>query len=101
MAISNVTLTSTVSNVYVSSGNTVVSVMYFCNPDVSTRYLNVYAVPSGTSTIDDAVKIYNNVTIAPGDTFVVDMEKLVLGNGDSIRANASANLTATVSYVGI
>ena len=103
MAISNSVLTTTISNVYVSSGNTVVSVMYFCNTDSTSKTFNLYAVPSGTSTVNGNVQIYKNIQIAGDDTFVVDMEKLVLGNGDTLRANASANntVTATVSYVGI
>ena len=103
MAISNTLLTTVTSNVYVSSGNSVVSVMYFCNTDATAKNVNVYAVPSGTATVNGNVQIYKDVQIAPGDTFVVDMEKLVLANGDMIQAYASANIaiTATVSYVGI
>lgn len=103
MAISNTLLTTVVSNVYVSSGNSVVSVMYFCNTSGSAATFNLYAVPSGTSTIDSNVQIYKSVQIQSNDTFVVDMEKIVLASGDTLRANASANLaiTNTVSYVGM
>jgi hypothetical protein len=60
-------------------------------------------VPSGTTTIDSNVQIYKSVQIQSNDTFVVDMEKIVLANGDTLRAAASANsaITATVSYVGM
>jgi len=103
MAISNTTLTTSIANVYVSSGNSVISVMYFCNTDITAKNINVYAVPASASTVDSTVQIYKDVQIAGGDTFVVDMEKLVLGNGDTIQASASANsaVTATASYVGI
>jgi hypothetical protein len=103
MAISNTLLTTVVSNVYVSSGNTVVSVMYFCNTDATAKTFDLYAVPSGTTTIDSNVQIYKSVQIQSNDTFVVDMEKIVLANGDTLRAAASANsaITATVSYVGM
>jgi hypothetical protein len=103
MSITNTSLTISPANIYVSSGNTVVSVMYFCNTDASTRNLNVYLMPRGTATADAAVQIYKDVQIAAGDTLVVDMEKLVLSDGDMIQATASANvaITATVSYVGI
>jgi hypothetical protein len=76
--------------------------MYFCNDDATARDLSVYAVPSG-GTVANSTQIYKNVQIAGSDTFVVDMEKLVLANGDTIQATASANtaITATVSYVGI
>lgn len=103
MAITNSVLTTVVSNVYVSSGNTVVSVMYFCNTDSTSKTFNLYVVPSGNATVNGNLQIYKNVQIAGDDTFVVDMEKLVLANGDTLRANASGNsaITATVSYVGI
>jgi|694.fasta_scaffold22155_6 hypothetical protein len=103
MAISNTLLTTVVSNVYVSSGNTVVSVMYFCNTDATAKTFDLYAVPSGTTTINSDVQIYKSVQIQSNDTFVVDMEKIVLANGDTLRAAASANsaITATVSYVGM
>jgi hypothetical protein len=45
--------------------------------------------------------IYREIQLAAADTYVVDMEKLVLSNGDYIRANAGATVSATVSYVGI
>jgi hypothetical protein len=77
--------------------------MYFYNNNASTRDFSLFLVPSGTSTIDSTVQIYGNVQVTAYDTFVIDLEKLVLGNGDTIRANASANtsVTASVSYVGI
>lgn len=103
MAITNSLLTTSVSNVYVSSGDTVVSVMYFCNTDSVTRTFDLYAVPAGTGTVDANVQIYKDVQITSGDTFVVDMEKLVLTDDDTLQASASANnaITATVSYVGL
>jgi hypothetical protein len=100
MSLVNTNVTSTIANVYVSSGNNVVSVAYFCNINASTITFNLYAVPSG-STATTATQIYRSVQIAANDTFVVDMEKLVLANGDTLQANASSNITATISYVGI
>jgi hypothetical protein len=49
------------------------------------------------------VQIYKDVQLAANDTYVVDMEKLVLANGEKIQANASTGsvVTATISYVGI
>jgi hypothetical protein len=103
MAISNTVLTTSVSNVYVSSGNSVVSVMYLYNNSASTRTFNLFLVPSGTSTINSTVQIYGNVQVTSTDTFVIDLEKLVLSNGDTIRGNASADTSITVStsYIGI
>jgi hypothetical protein len=76
--------------------------MYFCNTDSTARDIDVYLVPDGGSA-GAATQIYKNIQIAGNDTFVVDMEKLVLADGDTVEAIASSNavITATVSYVGI
>ncbi len=100
MAIQSTSLTLGQSNIYVSSGNTVVSVMYFCNQGSAAANLSVWATSAG-STFGAANLVYREVQIAAADTFVVDLEKLVLGSGDYIRANAGGTVNATISYVGI
>lgn len=104
MAISSTSLTLGQSNVYVSSGNTVVSVMYFCNQNSTAANLNVWVVGAGSVAGGGAATanlIYREVQIAAADTFVVDLEKLVLSGGDYIRANSGGTVGATISYVGI
>ena len=104
MAITNFLLGSTPANVYVSSGNTVISTMYFCNTDTSARNINVYLIPSaGNFTANTFTQIYKDVQLAANDTYVMDFEKLVLGPGDMLRANCTTAgvVTATLSYVGI
>lgn len=102
MAISNTLLTTVASNIHVSSGNTIVSAMYFCNTSGSSVTFNLYAIPSGSSVGIDR-QIYSSIQLAAGDTYVADWEKIVLSNGDMLVANASANtsVTATVSYLGV
>ena len=102
MAITNTLLGTTAANIFASSGNTVVSVAYFCNTDSVARTFNLYAVPSG-GLASATTQVYRNIQIAAGDTFVVDMEKIVLADGDMLQANCSqANVvSATISYVGI
>lgn len=102
MSIINTSLTTVPSNIYVSSGNTIISAMYFCNYSTSTVTFNLYAVPAG-STPTANTQIYSSVQLASNDTYVVDWEKLAFSNGDTLRANASANVsvTSTVSYIGI
>ena len=103
MAITNYVLGTSPANIYISSGNTVVSTMYFCNNNTSAINLNVYLLQSSATVANASVQIYKDVQLASGDTYIVDMEKLVLANGEKIQANATtANVvTATVSYVGI
>lgn len=100
MAISSTSLTLSTNNIYVSSGNSVVSVMYFCNQGATAANLNVWAVSAGAG-LNSANIIYKEVQLASADTFVVDMEKLVLANGDYLVANTGGTVSATVSYVGI
>lgn len=104
MAISSTSLTLGTSNIYVSSGNSVVSVMYFCNRGATAANLSVWAVGAGSvagGSTSTANVIYREVQIAAADTFVVDMEKLVLSSGDYLVANSGGTISATVSYVGI
>jgi hypothetical protein len=102
MSLINTALTTSVANIYVSSGNTIISAMYFCNYSVSTVSFNLYAVPSASVASNSNI-IYSAIQLAAGDTYVVDWEKLVLGNGDTLRANATAStsITSTVSYIGV
>lgn len=104
MAIQSTSLTLGLANIYVSSGTSVVSVMYFCNQNSSAANLNVWAVGNSSVAsggVTSANLIYREVQIAAADTFVVDMEKLALSNGDYLVANAGGTLNATVSYLGI
>jgi hypothetical protein len=103
MAITNYVLGTSPANIYISSGNTVVSTMYFCNNNTSAINLNVFLLPNAATVGNLNYQIYKDVQLASGDTYVVDMEKLVLANGEKIQANASTGsaVTATISYVGI
>jgi hypothetical protein len=75
--------------------------MYFCNQGSSAANLNLWAVAAPNSVSSTPSAIYKEVQIAAADTFVVDMEKLVLSSGDQIKGNSGGQLMATVSYVGI
>lgn len=102
MAITNTTVTNTgPANVYASSGNTVVATAYIYNRAGATILVEVYAVPSG-GTADANTQIYGNVVISATDTYVLDTEKLLLGNNDAIMANCNVanGATFTVSYTG-
>lgn len=101
MAISNATLSLGISNIFVSSGNTVVSAMYFCNHGAASANLNVWLLSSGNSVASTSTLVYREIQIAAADTFVVDREKLALANGDQIKANAGGTVSATVNYVGM
>ena len=101
MAITNTTLTGTASSIYTSTGDSVVVTIYLCNTDSSARTVNLYAVPSA-GTAGTSNQIYKDLSINAGDTHITTTERLVLANGDSLQANASASsvVVATVSYAG-
>jgi hypothetical protein len=102
MAIQNTALTGTAANIFAPTGNSVVITAYFCNYSNATHTVNVYAVPSGGVTGADT-QILCNLSIASGDTYIMSNERLVLGNGDALvaNANASSSITATVVYTGV
>jgi hypothetical protein len=102
MAIKTSNVTTVATSIYSSTGSTATTVIHFCNYANNAATANVWVVPSGSSA-NSINMIYTNVTITSFNTMVIDTEKLILGNGDAIYANCSANLSvgATISYIGI
>lgn len=102
MAIKNANVTTVATSVYSSTGNSATTTVHFCNYSATAVTANVWVVQSGF-TANNINMIYSNISITGTNTVVIDTEKLILGNGDAIYANASANLSvgATVSYIGI
>lgn len=103
MAISNSSVPLTTPGaIYTSTNTTAITNVYFCNYSASTVTVDVYLVPSGGSASNSTI-IYKAISISASNTFVMDTEKLILSNGDSIRASASAGsaVTASVSYLSI
>jgi len=97
MTISSFELTSTPVAIFTSIGTTVVSAKYYCNIDEnSSQYFSVWLVQNGQDPGNSNI-IYNQVHVVAKDTYVCDREKIVLDNGDSVYANCSANITATLS----
>jgi hypothetical protein len=83
----------------------VVTTMYICNTGNVATTANVYLVPAQANIADPfGTLIYSNFSIKAGDTMVIDGERIVLENGDSIFANISTgtpnSVIMTVSSVG-
>lgn len=80
-----------------------VTTLYLCNTTSDTVTASVFLVSNGDSSWDNM--IYNEVQIAGKDTLVIDNERLLLGAGDSIRANVDVlsdnRIVATVSWTNI
>ena len=102
MTIKNTTLGTAATTIYTSSGETALTTMYFCNTSPGELTFNIYAVPAG-DTAGPSNIIYYALQIAPTDTFVLDAERLILEDGDSIVANAtiSGSIVSTVSSVSV
>lgn len=102
MALANVAVGNTDTDVYTSSGETCVVTMYFCNYSGSTVTLSIHAVENGGSVADGSL-IAKDITITAADTYVLSTDRLILANGDKISAIASAgsSVTATVSYASV
>lgn len=102
MAISQAVLTNSAAPIYTSSGSSATTAIFFMNNDATARTIDVYVVPSGGSATA-ATQIIKGLSIDAGDTYVLNLEKLVLDNGDAIEASASvgSQVTATISYIAI
>ena len=116
MAITNNFIDATLTTLYTSSGETAVTSMIFCNyadvdniasPDGSVltdadTFLDLHIVPNGGSASDQN-KILHQLKIPGGETFIMDTERLVLENGDTIVAQTTspATVSATISSVAV
>lgn len=103
MSLTSSLLTTSIANVYVSTGNSAVTTMYFTNySDSANAMFTLYAVSSGQSA-SNTNKIYSNLLVEPGDTYVIDSERLLLGGSDSLQSSANTNsvLSVTLSYTSL
>ncbi len=104
MAIQSTVITSGVpQSMITAAGNIAVTTVYLCNRSPVTLTTNVFIVANGVSNFDNL--IYSNLSIAGNDTYIMEQERLILGVGDSIRANTDSvsfdSLVATVSFTSI
>jgi len=99
MAILNYSLTTSSAKIYEcpTGQENAVTTIFFCNTtgaDITLTSVNL--VPSGGSATD-ATQIMKNLVIPTADTFTFETEKVVLAQGDSIWAYATATgITTTI-----
>jgi len=102
--IQNTPLNLTVGNILVGTGSlgTASTTFYFCNRSGSATTFNLYAVPAGFTANGNNI-VYSNKLIASNDTYIADLEKIFLGPGDMLQANANVgdSIVATVSSIGL
>ena len=92
--------TGSPTSIYQASGENAVTTIIFCNAGVVDTYMTVWMVPAGAS-LNNTMMILNSVYMPAGETFCMDTERFILGDGDAIFAEAvdSNLIAATVSYV--
>ena len=94
-------VTTAAAAVYTSSGNTAVTFLSICNYSAGNVIANVFVVPNG-DTAGNLTAVLTEIELASKDTYQLyaGNEKLVLGNGDSVQANANVDnaVTTVTSY---
>ena len=100
MTIRNTQIATIPTQVFLADGQQAITTMIFCNITTQTNLLSVYAVPFG-SNADITTHISRDGEIPPAETFVMDTERLILEDNDSIFALSLFNngITATISSV--
>jgi hypothetical protein len=104
MSITTVLVTNSVSNAYVSGGNTAITSLVINNYTANTTTANIHAVPSGASANTQNL-ILTNIEMTGFETYQLygAAEKLLLANNDSIQAvaNSTGNLNIVTSYTTV
>ena len=102
IAVGNVT--SSAGNIYTSTGNTAITFLSFTNYSAGNVVANVWVVPSGDTAANNNI-ILSQILITANDTYQLyaGSEKLLLGPGDAVQADANANnaITTVTSYTTI
>jgi hypothetical protein len=113
MAIKSFTVTNSVTPAaYAATADTAVTVIYLCNIGTGSSddaVVDVYVVSSANvsafeSSPTENYKIYSQLLVRSGDTYVIDSEKLILANGDKIyiaTPDSAGFIRATISTIGL
>lgn len=104
MSITTADITDSVSNAYVSGGNTAITSLTINNYTANTVTANLHAVPAGNSANTQNL-ILTNLELTGYETYQLynAAEKILLGNDDSIQAvaNSTGNLNIVTSYTSV
>lgn len=89
------------TRVFLSNGENAITTMFLCNTsETQTATLDVYLVPAA-GVFNTGTQIMSNLELPAGETFVFDLEKLILENAATVWAKSTVDkiVTATVSSV--
>jgi hypothetical protein len=98
MTISTVSVTTVGNTVYTSTGNTAITWMSLANWGPANVTANLFAVPNG-SLATTTNQVFYSLLLQSGDTYQIYAanEKLLLGPGDFIQVDATANTVSAVT----
>jgi hypothetical protein len=102
MSIAQQTVGTGATAIYTSSGSSAITTVYLMNNDAGPVTVQIHIVKNGESaTVSNKIK--KDLAIAAADTYILDTERLILDNGDSMQVSASVDavIQATVSYIGV
>jgi len=93
-------------HIYEATADTAVTSIHMCNITSSNATINIYLLPEDGSTTapTEENKIYNTLTISATDSYIIDTEKMILGNGDKIyvqNVDSSGQVIVTISTIGL
>ena len=93
-------------HIYEATAATAVTSIHMCNITSSNATINIYLLPEDGSTTapTEENKIYNTLTISATDSYIIDTEKMILGNGDKIyvqNVDSSGQVIVTISTIGL
>jgi hypothetical protein len=86
MAFTSTVLDVFPQSIFTSNGSNAITTMYICNTGNIEVQFSIYAIPAGNAVTDNR-SIYYRVPLTSHDTYVIDSEKLILENGDSLYAD--------------
>jgi len=94
------------NHIFEATENTAVTTIHICNTTSATATVDVFVLPSdgSTTTPTENNLIYNNLTLQPEDTYVIDTEKMILSTGDKIYVqtpDSSGQCVVTISTIGL
>ena len=100
------TTITALDHAFAATADTAVTSIHLCNITSSDATVDIYLLPNdgSTTTPTENNKLYNTLTIQATDTYIIDTEKLILGNGDKLYIvcpDSSAQVVATVSTIGL
>ena len=93
-------------HIFEATADTAVTSIHMCNITSSDATVNIYLLPEdGSTTVPtEENKMYNTLTIKATDSYIIDTEKMILGNGDKIyvqNVDSSGQVIVTISTIGL